>query len=94
MQSAPAVFLASYPDAEPGPCASRFSVRQRVGRDPLAGCDRSPIPAYRDAMLLALDHDRFCHDGRLRNGYLAGAVGAAPLKLAAVEQPRSTLARG
>jgi len=27
-------------------------------------------------------HDRFWHDGRLRNGYLAGAVGAAPLKLA------------
>jgi hypothetical protein len=33
-------------------------------------------------MLFALDHDRFWHDGRLRNGYLAGAVGSAPVKLA------------
>ena len=33
-------------------------------------------------MLLALDHDRYWHDGRLRNGYAAGVVSAAPLKLA------------
>lgn len=34
-----------------------------------------------DAILAALDRDRYWHDGRLRNGYLAGPVGAGPLKV-------------
>ncbi|MBV9044078.1 MAG: hypothetical protein JO294_03065, partial [Alphaproteobacteria bacterium] len=33
-----------------------------------------------DALLFALDHDRYWHDGRLRNAYLAGAV-TNPVKL-------------
>ena len=35
-----------------------------------------------DAMLIALDHDRYWHDGRLRNGYSAGPVPSGPVKLA------------
>ena len=35
-----------------------------------------------DAMLYALDHDRFWHDGRLRNGYPTGPVAGDPIKLA------------
>jgi len=84
MQSAPAVFLASYPDAEPGPLRqAAFLYDNALAAIALAGCDRlADARRIGDAMLLALDHDRFWHDGRLRNGYLAGAVGAAPLKLA------------
>ena len=84
MQSAPAVFLASYPDAEPGPLRqAAFLYDNALAAIALTGCDRlADARRIGDAMLLALDHDRFWHDGRLRNGYLAGAVGAAPLKLA------------
>ncbi|MBV9550352.1 MAG: hypothetical protein JO256_11845 [Alphaproteobacteria bacterium] len=35
-----------------------------------------------NAMLAALDRDRYWHDGRLRNGYLAGSVGSGHVKLA------------
>ena len=34
-----------------------------------------------DALVYAQDHDRFWHDGRLRNAYAAGAVGGGPVKL-------------
>lgn len=84
MQSAPAVFLASYPDAGPGPLRqAAFLYDNALAAIALTGCDRT-ADARRigDAVLLALEHDRFWRDGRLRNGYLAGAVGAAPLKLA------------
>jgi hypothetical protein len=84
MQSAPAVFLASYPDAEPGPLRqAAFLYDNALAAIALTGCDRlADARRIGEAMLLALDHDRFWHDGRLRNGYLAGAVDAAPLKLA------------
>ena len=84
MQSGPAVFLASYPAAEPGPLhQAAFLYDNAVAAIALSGCDRlADARRIGDAMLLALDHDRFWHDGRLRNGYLAGAVDAAPLKLA------------
>jgi hypothetical protein len=84
MQSAPAFFLASYPDAEPGPLReAAFLYDNAVAAIALTGCARLADARHiGDAMLLALDHDRFWHDGRLRNGYLAGAVNAAPLKLA------------
>ncbi len=84
MQTAPAVFLASYPDAEPGPLhQAAFLYDNALAAIALTGCDRiGDARRIGDAMLLALDHDRFWHDGRLRNGYLAGAVDSAPLKLA------------
>jgi len=84
MQSAGSVFLVSYPDAEPGPLRqAAFLYDNALAAIALTGCDRiADARRIGDAMLLALDHDRFWHDGRLRNGYLAGAVGTAPLKLA------------
>jgi hypothetical protein len=84
LQTAPAVFLASYPDAPPGPLhQAAFLYDNALATIALTGCDRiADARRIGDAMLLALDHDRFWHDGRLRNGYLAGAVGLAPLKLA------------
>jgi hypothetical protein len=84
MQSSPAFFLASYPDAEPGPLRqAAFLYDNALATIALTGCDRlADARRIGDAMLLALDHDRFWHDGRLRNGYLAGTVSTAPLKLA------------
>ena len=79
-----AVFLPSYPDAEPGPLRqAAFLYDNAVAAIALVACGQA-IAARRigDAMLLAIDHDRYWHDGRLRNGYAAGAVAAAPLKLA------------
>ncbi len=99
VQSTPAFFLASYPDAEPGPLRqAAFLYDNAVATNALTACDRiADARRIGDAMLLALDHDRYWHDGRLRNGYLAGAVGAAPVLKArrlAAEQPGSTLVRG
>jgi hypothetical protein len=43
-----------------------------------------------DALLLAMDHDRFWHDGRLRNAYAAGALSASsPVKLAGWWDPKA-----
>lgn len=47
----------------------------------LTGCgDIAHAARIGDALLAALDHDRFWTDGRLRNGYLAGTL-ANPVKL-------------
>lgn len=47
----------------------------------LTGCgDTDHAARIGDAILLALDHDRFWKDGRLRNGYRAGPV-ASPVAL-------------
>jgi hypothetical protein len=79
-----ALFLPSYPDVGPGPLKdAAFLYDNAVAAIALVGC-RQALTARRigDAMLLALDHDRYWHDGRLRNGYAAGRIAAAPLKLA------------
>ncbi|MDR3518526.1 MAG: hypothetical protein P4M00_22250 [Azospirillaceae bacterium] len=78
------LFLASYPTAEPGPLHdAAFLYDNAVAVVALVGCGR-PDLARRigDALLAALDRDRFWHDGRLRNGYAAGPVDAGPVKLA------------
>jgi hypothetical protein len=77
------VFLASYPAAPPGPLKdTAFLYDNAAAAIALTGCGE-PAKAQRitDAILYALDHDRFWQDGRLRNAALAGAVGAGPLKL-------------
>ena len=79
-----AVLLASYPDAPPGPLKqAAFVYDNAVAAIAIVSCGQ-PAQARRigDALLLALDHDRYWHDGRLRNGYAAGGVSAAPLQLA------------
>ena len=83
-QPAGAVLLPSYPSEHSGALsAAAFTYDNAVAAIALVGCGQ--VEAARrigDALLLALDHDRYWHDGRLRNGYAAGAIRAGPLKLA------------
>jgi hypothetical protein len=78
------LFLASYPTVTSGPLqGAAFLYDNAVAAIALVACGESRKAArIGDAILLALDHDRSWHDGRLRNGYLAGPVGAEPVKLA------------
>jgi hypothetical protein len=83
-QSSGPAFFASFPTIKSGPLqGAAFLYDNAVAAVALVACDK-PKGAARigDAILAALDRDRYWHDGRLRNGYLAGAVGPGPLKLA------------
>ena len=83
-QPAGPLFLPSYPGVPSGPLqGAAFLYDNAVAAIALVACGE-PKKAARigDAILLALDHDRYWHDGRLRNGYLAGPVGSEPVKLA------------
>jgi len=78
------VLLASYPSEHSGPLSgAAFTYDNAVTAIALVACHQ-PALARRigDSLLLALDHDRFWHDGRVRNAYAAGAVGDSPFKLA------------
>jgi hypothetical protein len=78
------VFLPSYPTAKSGALLdAAFLYDNAVAVIALTGCGDAP-KAMRigDAFLAALDNDRYWHDGRLRNGYLAGSARDNPLKLA------------
>jgi hypothetical protein len=77
-------FLASYPTVKSGPLqGTAFLYDNAVATIALVACDNSKHAAHiGDAILAALDRDRYWHDGRLRNGYLAGPVGPGPVKLA------------
>ena len=79
-----AVLLASYPSERSGALSNAaFTYDNSVAAIALVACGHTPLARrIGDALLLALDHDRYWHDGRLRNGYAAGAIRAAPLKLA------------
>jgi hypothetical protein len=83
-QPGAALFLASYPTAGPGPLQhAAFLYDNAVAAIALVGCGQmTQARRIGDAMLLALDHDRYWHDGRLRNAYLAGSVDGQTLKLA------------
>lgn len=78
------LFLASFPTVEDGPLyGSAFLYDNAVATLALVGCGETAL-AQRigDALLIAIDNDRFWHDGRLRNGYAAGSVKKkAPIKL-------------
>jgi len=84
VQPAGAVLLASYPTERSGALSTAaFTYDNAVAAIALVGCGQLALARrIGDALLLALDHDRYWHDGRLRNGYAAGAIRAAPLKLA------------
>jgi hypothetical protein len=75
-------FLASFPTAPAGPLGqTAFLYDNALAVLALVGCgDVARARRIGDAMLNALDHDRFWHDGRLRNGYAAGAA-TVPVKL-------------
>jgi hypothetical protein len=83
-QPAGAVLLASYPSERSGVLSkAAFTYDNAVAAIALVGCGQvAQARRIGDALLLALDHDRYWHDGRLRNGYAAGAIGAEPLRLA------------
>jgi hypothetical protein len=78
------VFLASYPSVQSGPLqGAAFLYDNAVAAIALVACDRTSHAAQiGDAILAALARDRYWHDGRLRNGYLAGPAGSGPVKLA------------
>jgi predicted MFS family arabinose efflux permease len=77
------VFLASYPTVTEGPLhGTAFLYDNAVASIALIGCgETGKARRIGDAILAALKNDRFWHDGRLRNGYAAGAVGEGPAKL-------------
>lgn len=77
-----AVFAASYPSATDRALKNvAFLYDNAAAALALTGCgDIAHARRIGDAILAALDHDRFWKDGRLRNGYLAGPV-ASPVKL-------------
>lgn len=77
------LFVASFPMAEAGPLQNTaFTYDNALAAIALVACG-SPEQAAQigDAFLLALDHDRYWSDGRLRNAYLAGPANSFPLKL-------------
>jgi hypothetical protein len=83
------LFLPSYPTAEPGPIRGvAFLYDDAVAAIALVGCGQAgKARRIGDAMLAALDGDRFWHDGRLRNAYAAGPVTARPVKLGGWWEP-------
>lgn len=82
-----AVFVASWPTATDKALKNvAFLYDNAAAALALTGCgDVAHAARIGDALLAALDHDRFWTDGRLRNGYLAGAV-ANPVKLGGWQQ--------
>jgi hypothetical protein len=77
------LFVPSYPAAGPGPLRGvAFLYDNATAAIALVGCGQ-PRRAARigDAILAALDHDRFWHDGRLRNAYAAGSITEFPVRL-------------
>jgi len=79
-----AVLLPSFPDAPDGPLhQAAFLYDNAASVLALLGCgDAVAARRIGDALVYAQSHDRFWHDGRLRNGYAAGPVGSDVMKLA------------
>jgi hypothetical protein len=77
------VFLASYPTATIGALhGAAFLYDNAVAAIALVGCgDAHDADRIGDAMLAGLDHDRYWHDGRLRNAYQPGPAANNPIKL-------------
>jgi hypothetical protein len=79
-----AVLLASYPTERAGPlAAAAYTYDNAVAVIALIACGKTKqARQIGDALLWAQDHDRYWHDGRLRNAYAAGPTGAGSMKLA------------
>lgn len=59
-----------------------FTYDNAVALTALIGCGRADLASrIGDGLLTGLSSDRYWHDGRLRNAYLAGATKDRPLKL-------------
>lgn len=78
-----AVFLPSYPTAKDVALKdAAYLYDNAVAAVALVGCGNAgQARRIGDAILFALEHDRFWKDGRLRNAYLAERVAASPVKL-------------
>ena len=78
-----AVFLPSYPTARDVALKdAAYLYDNAVAAVALVGCGHADqARRIGDAILFALNNDRFWKDGRLRNAYLAGRVTGAPVKL-------------
>jgi hypothetical protein len=78
------VFLPSYPTVKSGPLQdAAFLYDNDVAVVALIACGEiQKATRIGDAVLAAQERDRYWHDGRLRNGYLAGPVGPGAVKLA------------
>jgi hypothetical protein len=78
------VLLPSFPSAGEGPLhQAAFLYDNAVAVIALIGCGQlAAAQRIGDAMVYAQGHDRYWHDGRLRNGYAAGSIGTGPIKLA------------
>lgn len=87
------VFLPSYPTVKSGPLqGAAFLYDNDVATIALVGCgDIQRASRIGNAMLAALDRDRYWHDGRLRNGYLAGPILPGAVKLAGWWDPKQNL---
>jgi hypothetical protein len=84
MQPPGPVLLASYPTEHSGPLSgAAFSYDNSVAAIALVACGQiAQARRIADALLWALDHDRYWHDDRLRNAYAAGGIGKGTVKLA------------
>ena len=79
----PPTFLVSYPTAGPGALqGAAFLYDNALAAIALIGCGHvDQARRVGDAILTALDHDRFWHDGRLRNAYAAEPLTGGAAKL-------------
>lgn len=82
-QPAGPAFLPSYPTAQIAALkGTAFLYDNAVATIALVGCgQRERAARIGDAILIALSHDRYWHDGRLRNAYQAGPVETSAVKL-------------
>ncbi|HVJ44243.1 MAG TPA: hypothetical protein VM639_22260 [Dongiaceae bacterium] len=78
------LLLPSFPTAPAGPLhQAAFLYDNAVAVIALAGCgNKTDAERIGRALVYAQAHDRFWHDGRLRNAYRAGPLDTAPVKLA------------
>lgn len=85
------LLLASYPSERSGPLSgAAFVYDNSVAAIALVACGQlAQARRIGDALLWALDHDRFWHDGRLRNAYAAGVTGTGAVKLAGWWDPKA-----
>lgn len=93
MRPGGAVFLPSYPTARDVALKdAAYLYDNAVSAMALVGCGK-PVQARRigDAILFALNNDRFWKDGRLRNAYLAGRVTQPPVKLVGWWEPKQNV---
>jgi hypothetical protein len=84
------IFLPSFPTADiPALKGTAYLYDNAVATIALIGCgEKAKAQRIGDAMLAALERDRYWRDGRLRNAYRAGHVGSGAIKQAGYWDPQ------